>query len=193
MTKPQPTRAVVNGLDTSILGGLAKLLETHPQGGKVTFATSTAWESGARGVTRTGAYRIDGETQDHPERRHAIGGDEPREFGASDSAAAPPEMLMHAVAHCVLATTNAYAALQGVPLTRLEADVEADVDLHGMFGLGGDVRPGLGALRIDVRIAGAASGEVLEGLVRKGLRHSPIRDSVEQGVPMQAQIDVQAF
>ena len=41
-------------------------------------------------------------------------------LGATDAAPGPAEQLMHAVASCIIATTNAYASLDGIELSRLE-------------------------------------------------------------------------
>lgn len=164
--------ATVNGFDTTALGGLVEVLKQHPEGGRVTFLSTTAWEDGARVRTQVSGYEIDGQMHHQNERRFEVVGDEPSEFGAADTAPAPPEMLMHAVANCILATTNAYAALQDVRLTRLEATVESDVDLHGMFGLDADVRPGLNALRIRVAIAGDADEAALRELAALGFKFS---------------------
>ncbi len=181
---------VVNGFDTTALGGLVEVLRQHPEGGRVTFLSTTAWEDGARVTTQVSGYEIDGQLHHQNERRFEVVGDEPSEFGAADTAPAPPEMLMHAVANCILATANAYAALQDVHLTRLEAAIESDVDLHGMFGLDADVRSGLNALRIRVTIAGDADEATLREMIALGLEHSPIRDTVEKGVTVTPEITV---
>ena len=69
--------------------------------------------SGAKVTTQLSGYKIDDQLHHQHERQFVVKGDEPSEFGAGDTAPAPPEMLMHAVANCILATANAYAAAGG--------------------------------------------------------------------------------
>lgn len=82
---------------------------------------------------------------------------QPQVMPGHNAAPGPAEQLMHAVASCITATTNANAALVGVNLHRLRVDLEGDIDLHGIFGLDQTVRPGFGELRATIAIAGDAS------------------------------------
>jgi uncharacterized OsmC-like protein len=178
----------INGLDTAALGGLVELLKDNPQGGRVTFATRSRWQDGARVLTRVAGYGIDGQPAHEDERRFVLLSDEPTELSGTDAAAGPAEQLMHAVAGCIAATINANAAFMGVTLTRLEVDLEGDIDLHGIFGLDETVRPGFGELRAKIGIAGDADPDRLQEIAVRGLRFSPIRESVENGVRIRAEV-----
>lgn len=184
-TTPQ-TR--INGLDTGALAGLVGMLEDNPQGGRVTFVTRSRWQDGARVLTRVAGYRIDGQPAHEDERRFVLLSDEPVELSGSDAAPGPAEQLMHAVAGCIAATINANAAFAGVKLSRLEIAIEGDIDLHGIFGLDPKVRPGFGALRASIDIAGDADAATLQEIAAKGVAASPIRESVQNGVPIRADI-----
>jgi uncharacterized OsmC-like protein len=182
------TEARMNGLDTTVLGGLVQALRGDPRAGRVTFATRSRWQDGARVLTRVAGYRIDGQPARQDERRFVLLSDEPTELSGTDAAPGPAEQLMHALASCIAATISANAAFQGVALDRLEVAVEGDIDLHGIFGLDGNVRPGFGELRASIGIAGDADAATLREIADRGLRSSPIRDSVRYGVPVRAEV-----
>lgn len=191
MTTATPNTRI-NGLDTGALAGLVGMLEDNPQGGRVTFVTRSRWQNGARVLTRVAGFRIDGQAAHADERRFVLLSDEPTELSGTDAAPGPAEQLMHAVAGCIAATINANAAFAGVRLSHLEVDIEGDIDLHGIFGLDEKVRPGFGELRARVDIAGDADAATLQEIVAKGVAASPIRESVQNGVPLRTQVNVAA-
>lgn len=182
--------AIINGLNTATLNGLIDLLKQNPASGRVTFVANSAWQDGARSFTSYMGYRIDGQMQHQHQRRFVVLVDEPTEFGATDAAPGPVETLMAAVGSCIAATTNANAALMGITLTRLEVALESDLDLHGIFALDPNVRPGLGALRTTIRIAGDADATTLRSIAQRGYSYSPVRDTVAKGVAVQPQVEV---
>jgi hypothetical protein len=92
--------------------------------------------------------------------------------------------LMHAMASCILATTKAYGG------SRLEVELEGAVDLHGISGLDPAVRPGLRQLEATVTVAGDADRGNPSRAATRGLRFSPIQDSVERGVEVCSRIEV---
>jgi uncharacterized OsmC-like protein len=182
----QPPHTILNGLDTTALGGLVETLQANPRSGQVTFSSHSRWQDGARVLSRMAGYRIDGQRVHDDERRFVLLCDEPTELSGTDAAPAPAEQLMHALASCIAATTNANVAFMGVRLDRLDAMLEGDIDLHGIFGLDEKVRPGFSAIRAKVDIAGDADAATLREIAGRGLRSSPIRDSVENGVDIDA-------
>lgn len=186
-----PTRAPqteINGLNTEALGQLAEALQGNPQAGQVSLHARTGWQGVARTATEIKGFTVDGQLRNDDRRRFVLECDWPAGFGSGDADAMPAEQFLHAVASCIAATTNAYAALEGVNLSRLEVAMEGNLDLHGLLGLDERVRAGLQALEAEIRIAGDADPDTLEQLARKGVRFSCLRESVEHGVPLQARV-----
>lgn len=181
---------VVNGLPLERLQDLKTHLESDPAAGRVTFHSRSRWQDGARVHTDVEGFRVDDQPLYAGSRRFIILVDEPAELGGSDAAPAPAEMLMSALASCVIATTNAYAAFLDVRLHRLEVELEGEVDLHGIFGLEPSTRPGLGALRARTRLSGDADEETLRQIAHLGWSYSPGRDSVERGVPCTSEVEI---
>ncbi len=181
----------VNGLDTAQLGGLIDTLKEDEGAGRVTFFSQSRWQDGMRTFTRFSGYEVDGEMHHEDSRLFSLLGDEPRELSGTDAAPGAGEELMHALATCLIATTNANAALQGVELSRLEVDLESDFDLHGLFALDPEVRPGVQAMRARIKIAGDADEETLRQIARRGFESSPVAETLRNGIVVRPQINVQ--
>ncbi|MBW3554811.1 MAG: OsmC family protein [Gemmatimonadetes bacterium] len=186
-TGPQGT-AIVNGLDTGQLSGLIGALREHPQAGRVTFFSNSEWQDGMRAFTTFTGYRIDGEMHHERERQFVLLGDEGVELSGTDAAPGAVEELMYALGTCIIAAANANAALMGVELTRLEVGLESDLDLHGLFALDPDVRPGILDLRARITIAGDADEETLRRIAMLGYRYSPVSESIRNGVPVRPDV-----
>lgn len=187
---PKQTDKLVNGLNTEMLGTLADALQINSAMGQVRFRSHTDWTGAAKTSTVVKGFTVDGQTLHDNHRRFELKCDEPVELGSNDSQAAPAEQLLHALASCIVATTNAYAALSGVRLTQLDVALECDIDLHGIFGLDEKVRPGMQSISADIHIAGDADAATLKAIAEKGIRYSPMRDTVQNGAPIRADIDV---
>ncbi len=187
----QQVPVVVNGLNTNALGDLIGMIRENPQGGRVTFSSRTLWQDGARSFTRFGGYNVDGDMLHQSERNFVVSGDEPVELSGTDTAPGPIEDLMFATASCIAATTNLNAALREVELTKLEVVLESDLDLHGMFDLNPEARPGIGEMRARITIAGVAEPATLRQIAQSGYDFSPVRDSVDKGVMVKPHIVIE--
>lgn len=190
-----PTEAApattTNGFDTATLGGLYNTLKDHPEGGRATFFTRSRWEDGTAGVsTRMAGYEIDGELHHEDEREHVVRTDEYVEFGSTDTAPGPGEMMMAALGSCIATTTRAYGAMKGLRLSRAEVTVEGDLNLQGMFGLDAGARPGMTGLRVTMTVAGDADEDALREVALLGYQFSPVRESVAGGVPTEPDLRI---
>lgn len=94
----------------------------------------------------------------------------------------PLEVLLAALGSCLAINVHANAVAQGVAITRLELEVEADIDTTP-FGDGG--RPGqLGfdAVRVGVHLEGDAPRETLRALVSRSALWSPVANTLHNPV-----------
>lgn len=181
---------VVNGLDTEQLGGVIGMLEENEDAGRVTFFSRTRWQDGMRAFTTFTGYEIDGELHHENSRRFTLLGDEGVELSGTDTAPGAVEELMYALGTCIVAAGNANAALRGIELTRFEVDLESDIDLHGLFAVDPDVRPGILELRADITIAGDGSEEQLREIAELGFQYSPVSESIRNGVNVLPEVTV---
>jgi uncharacterized OsmC-like protein len=181
-TDQAQTATIVNGLNTTALNGLIDMLKKNPDKGRVTFYSRSRWQDGMRSFTGFTGYKIDGAMVHEKTREFVLLGDESVELGGTDTAPGAVEELMYAVATCVIAATNANAALMGVKLTRIDVDMESDLDLHGLFALDPNVRPGLTEARMKITIAGDADEETLKKLATLGYQYSPVSETTRNGI-----------
>lgn len=177
----QTTHSIVNGFDTTQLGGLIGALKASPDAGNVTFRCQTTWQDGARAFHHFSGYSIDGNEVHEGERTFVVLSDEPSEFGVSDAAPGPAEQLLGAVGGCVTATTNAFASLNDIELTSLKVKVEGELNLQGMFALLEDVPVGFKSIKVTIAISGDAPKDKLKEMAESGFKYSPIRNTVTQG------------
>ena len=60
--------------------------------------------------------------------------------------------------------------------------MESDIDLHGLFALDPEVRPGILELRVKITVGGDSDDETLEKIAMLGYNFSPVSNSVQKGV-----------
>lgn len=185
-----PTDKVVNGLDTATLNSLIETLKENPDKGRVTFYSNSRWQDGMRSFTSFTGYKVDGKMVHEKNRQFVLLGDEGVELGGTDTAPGAVEELMYALGTCIIAAANAKAALMGVELTSLEVNVESDLDLHGLFALDPEVRPGIQDMRTEITIAGDADEETLKKIAMFGYNYSPVSDTTRNGVKFTPVIQV---
>ena len=172
----------VNGLNTDALGGLIGMLKEDPSKGQVTFYSNSEWQDGMRSFTTFSGYKIDGTMYHSNERQFVMLGDEGVELSGTDAAAGAVEELMYAMGTCIIAAGNANAALMGVKLSKFIVNMESDLDLHGLFALNPEVRPGILELRVMITVGGDTDDETLKKIAMLGYDFSPVSNSVQKGV-----------
>ncbi|HLS88562.1 MAG TPA: OsmC family protein [Sphingobacteriaceae bacterium] len=151
-------------------------VEEEPATGNVTFRTVTGWKGGAATETRA--------------RDYVLQADEPDELGGGDSGPNPVELLLAGVATCFVAGLTTRAARRGIDFKQLEVITEGDLDLRGYLGLDPQVRPGFANLRYTVRIESDADPEVLNQLIAEAHEHSPMVESIANGVRVERAVEI---
>ncbi len=175
----------LNGFDLEELKGAANMLEERPEAGTVAFRSRHEWDE---------KFAVDGHAEEIEQagqvirRSYDFRDDYPAELMGANSGPAPTEHLMAALGACVASTYASHAALRGVGIEELAVDLEADLDLRGLFQLA-PVRPGISGIRAKVRVRSDADEEVLEELARLTARTSPIHDSLSNPVPIESSVE----
>jgi uncharacterized OsmC-like protein len=183
MSQELKNKGVVNGVDTDQLFGTIEAIQGNAEIAKFKFRARNRWENG--GLNRTIIDEFYGACEP---RRHAqafvFAADEPPLLLGEDRGANPVEFLLTGLAACVTTAITYHGAARGIRITRLESELEGDLDLHGFLGLSKDVRPGYQNIEIKFRIEGDASREELENLVQEAKHLSPVYDVVSKSVPV---------
>lgn len=123
-------------------------------------------------------------------RDHAFTIDEPAALGGTDLGANPVEHLLAALGSCQVITYQVWAQKVGLALDTVDIKLSGDIDLQGFFGLDPEVRPGFGAIAVDVTVTGPATQEQYEELVRTVERHCPVLDNLAKPVPVSSTVSV---
>ncbi len=112
------------------------------------------WAGHNRGTIK--AFHGAGQEDTSRQSSFTIDAGEPAVLLGSDTGPNPAEALLHALAAC-LTTSLVYAAsARKVQLTRVESNLEGDMDLRGALGLSDDYRNGFGRIRVILTVEGDA-------------------------------------
>lgn len=116
---------------------------------------------------------------------HLIRGDEPSELAGSATGPAPEEMLLGAVAQCLIVGIAGSASARGIELRKLSVDATGVVDLAVAYGVASG-SPGFAAVDLTVHLDADAGRDVLQSLIDEALASAPIPNTVSRPVPVTA-------
>jgi len=170
-----------NGVDVPNLFGTISAVGNQPELAKFRFRATNRWLVGTH--SRTTIEEFSGAGGDHTHiQTYSYDADHPAVLVGKDQGPTPVEFLLHALGACLMAGVANIAAARGITLTSVEARIEGDIDLQGILGLSKDVRNGYEQIRVDFRIDGDASPEVLRQIVEQSRARSAVFDVLTNGV-----------
>lgn len=174
----------LNGVDVAALKEKVKALRENPELGTFHFRTRTKWQNcGYSETTVTDFYGVGQEFQhDAP---FVLSADEPHVLLGGDKGANPVEHLLHALVTCLTNSLVYHAAVRGISVDGLEADVEGDLDVRGFMGITDKVRKGYQNIRVTFRVKSDGTAKKLEECAR----FSPVLDVVTNGTNVDLRIE----
>ena len=106
--------------------------------------------------------------------------DEPPQLLGEDTAPNPTEALLAALGTCISVGVHANATARDIALTRLEVELEGDINITAVWGVGdlGDKRLGVSDIRAKVTVEGDASAEALDDIVAHATQWSPVANTM---------------
>jgi uncharacterized OsmC-like protein len=116
--------------------------------------------------------------------RHEFVVDEPAALAGDDVAASPVEYALGALISCQIVVYRLYAQALGIRVDDIEIAAEGDLDAQKLFGIDESVRPGFGAVRLDIRIAGPESEQRYQELRAAVDAHCPVLDLFANPTPI---------
>jgi uncharacterized OsmC-like protein len=118
--------------------------------------------------------------RDLPE--HVI--DEPPSLLGQDTAPNPSEAVLAALGSCLSVGIHANAIVRGITLTKLELELEGDINITGVWGIGdlSEKRLGFTDIRAKVHLEGNVSRAELEDLVAHSNLWSPVANTLRNPV-----------
>ena len=168
----------INDVNLDAMRDFDKKLRENPSLGKRTFKLRSTWQRGTKAVVEVGTHETGGKAVTPPTRKFVIMADVPPALGGVDSGPAPTEVLLVALASCVTSGITANAALFDVPIDGLDVDMEADIDLRGVFGHDKSVKNGFSDIRYTVTIKSPASEDKVRRCKETIDRKSPVLDTL---------------
>lgn len=141
-----------------------------------------SWLRGTKTLVEIGEHETNGSRVTPKTRKFMVTADAPPGLGGVDAAPAAVEVLLASVASCLTSGIAANAALFDVPLDALGIELEADIDLRGVFGHDQSVRNGFSDLRYTVTIESSAPEEKVRRCKDTIDRKSPVLDALSTPV-----------
>jgi len=182
------TKTQTNGIDVSALRDTIEQVTANPAAGQTHWAVRSEWKGGTRTDHTIDGAAIGGE---RIARGFQVKIDEPLELCGTNEYANPQEYLMSAINACMMVGYSAVAALMDIELTRLEVELEGDIDLRGFLAIDPSVSNGYDSLRQTVRIAGNGTPEQMRELHEAVQATSPNYFNITQAIPMNSELVVE--
>jgi uncharacterized OsmC-like protein len=112
--------------------------------------------------------------------------DEPPGLLGEDTAPNPSEAVLACLGSCLSVGIHANATMHGITLTKLELELEGEINITGVWGIGDlqEKRLGFTDIRVKVDLEGDASREALADLVAHSNAWSPVANTLRLPVNM---------
>jgi uncharacterized OsmC-like protein len=169
--------AVDNGVNIEAIRGARQALTDTPEAAKFQWRARCQWVNGTHSRTTFTDFSGLGAEQAHRET-FTVDADHPEIFASEDKGATPTEIVLGALASCLMAGVATVATDRGVALRSVTATLVADMDLQGILGIDGDVRNGFDAIEVTYDIDADASREDIEAIVAQSEKRSAVFDIV---------------
>ncbi|MCY4325374.1 MAG: OsmC family protein [Betaproteobacteria bacterium] len=116
--------------------------------------------------------------------------DEPPQLLGDDTAPNPSEAALAALGTCICVGIHANAGHKGIVLNSLELELEADINITSVWGVGdlSDKLAGFSAVRIKANIDADVERSQLDEMLKHVLKWSPVTGTYVNPVPVTAQL-----
>ena len=179
-----------NGIDTQQLLDTIDAIQNDDSLAQFTFKARSSWEDGTHSKGRIGRFVHAGNEDETRDRPFELDGDEPPVLLGSNQGPNAVELLLQSLAFCYAVGYVANAAAQGIEITRMDYEIEGDLDLRAFLGLEGG-RPGFTKIRAKGIVSSPnATGEQLTELCQYVQDTSPVRDCLANPVPVETTLEV---
>lgn len=102
---------------------------------------------------------------------------EPLPLLGDNSAPNPTEIAQAGLAACISVGIQAIATHRGVTLTKISIDIESDIDISAVWGVGDlkdDKRTGVSNVNVKIELEGDADRETLDQIQKDAVKWSPV-------------------
>jgi uncharacterized OsmC-like protein len=183
MATSQVLPKTVNGVAVDDLSKTVDAIKVTPTIAKFKFRIRNQWVDAGQNTSTADTFHGAGREQSRP-KPFVLAADEPPVLLGKDTSANPVEHLLHALASCLTTSMVYHAAARGIHIEEVESSLEGDIDLHGFLELDRNVRNGYQRIQVKFKIKSDVPDEQLQEICQLGPRHSPVFDSLTNGVPV---------
>lgn len=117
-------------------------------------------------------------------RQHTIRIDQPKEFGADDTAPTPPETLAFALGSCFVSAGRLIAMQKNINLKAIRAVVESELDFAKALGMSQEKRAGFSGFKIIAEIDADMSSQDKEKFLQEISSRCPMCDNLLNPTPI---------
>jgi putative redox protein len=110
--------------------------------------------------------------------------DEPGALAGDDIAPSPVEVALGSLIACQVVVYRLYAEALGIQVDDVQVTAEGDLDARRLFGIDESVRPGFGAVRLDIALTGPETEERYAELKDVVDAHCPVLDLFTNATPV---------
>lgn len=121
-------------------------------------------------------------------RNHVVHIDQPREFGADDTAPTPPEMLAISLGSCVVSTIQFIAMQKNIPVGNIQVSVEGHIDFSRAMGISDEERAGFHDLKVGIKFDAPISAQEKEEFIQSVFQCGASIDSIQNATPVKYEI-----
>lgn len=178
----------VNGIDITSLMTQIDAVRKNPALGDFTFKCASTWEGGFKAQVSVADIRLGGEVRHH-KTQHALHSDMPECMSGEDTSISPLEMLIGALAACLLSGYIAHGTAMNIHIQKLDVEVSGEGDLAGFFGVGSG-KSGITNIHVKTKIKSTSSVDRLQDLHRMVTTHSPVWDTLTSRVTIDSKLEV---
>lgn len=183
MATAQEVSKTINGVNVIDLFTTIDAIKATPAIAKFRFRIRNRWQGASQNRSTVNEFYGAGQEQSRSQS-FVLDADEPAILLGNDQAPNPVEHLLHALASCITTSMVYHAAARGITIDEVESSFEGDLDLHGFLDLDEKVRNGYQGIRVNFKIKADVPDEQLQEIVALGTGHSPVFDSLTNGVPV---------
>lgn len=142
----------------------------------------------ARNKAVTKIRLFDGTTCEVEHKNYKFKVDIGKSEGGNDAGPGPGILERGALGSCLAIGYAQKAAVMGVPIEKIEIDVESDFDASGMLGIN-DKPPGFEQIRYKVNIESPASEADIMKVIEHAEKHSPVLDDFKRPIPVEREVN----
>ncbi len=184
------TVTVRNGIDVDQLLGTIDAIKQDDRLGVFTFKAQTVWEEGTYNKGTIQGFTHAGAEDETRTEAFVLEGDEPPILLGSNKGPNAVELLVQALGFCYSVGFIANAAARGIEITRMEYEIEGDLDVRPFLGLPGS-RAGFTEIRAKGTVSSPnANRAQLEELCQYVQDTSPVRDCLANPIPVKTTLQV---